>query len=152
MNSKPLALNIFWDLMASLKFVQACSWVPTCPPSPCPTHKCCTPCDDKQQHAPTSNKPTTTKATLKTMKLCLTHPWSFHVLPSPTNKWSATTHPAIGWAFGYLGYHIFYNHFYFHQGGVLHTEAFAPSTTATTVGDGSKPRGSTELDDVTGHN
>jgi hypothetical protein len=63
-----------------------------------------------------------------------------------------TTHPVIGWAYGYLGYHIFYKHFYFHQGRVLHTKAFAPSTTATTIGDGGKPQGSTELDDVTGHN
>ena len=63
-----------------------------------------------------------------------------------------TTHPVTGWANGYLGYHIFYKHFYFHQGRVLHTKTFAPSTTATTVGDGGKPRGSTELDDVTGHN
>jgi hypothetical protein len=34
----------------------------------------------------------------------------------------------------------------------LHTKAFAVSTTATAVGDGGKPKGSTELDDITGHN
>jgi hypothetical protein len=63
-----------------------------------------------------------------------------------------TTHPVIGWAFGCLGYHIFYKHFYFHQGRAIHTKAFAPSTTVSTAGDGGKPRGSTELDDETGHN
>jgi hypothetical protein len=65
---------------------------------------------------------------------------------------STTTHPINGWAFGYLGHHIFYKHFYFHQGRVLHTKAFAPSTTATTVGNGGNPRGSTKLDEVTWHN
>jgi hypothetical protein len=63
-----------------------------------------------------------------------------------------TTHPVIGWAYGYLGYQIFYKHFYFHQGQVLHMKAFALSTAATTIDDGGKPRGSTELADVTGHN
>ena len=88
----------------------------------------------------------------KMMKLCLPHPKSLDVLPSPTNKWSATTHPIKGWTYGFFGYHIFYKHFYFHDSRVLHTKAFAPSTTATTVGDGGNPRGSTELDKVTGHN
>jgi hypothetical protein len=48
--------------------------------------------------------------------------------------------------------HILYKHFYFHDNRVLHTKAFAPSTTATTVSDGGNPRRSTELDEVTGHN
>ncbi len=90
--------------------------------------------------------------TIKTMKLRLPHPKSLDVLPSPTNKWSATTHLIKGWTYGFFGYHIFYKHFYFHDSLVLHTKAFAPSTTTTTVGNGGNPRGSTELDKVTGHN
>jgi hypothetical protein len=75
------------------------------------------------------------------------------VLPSPADKWSTTTHPRIkGEIFGFVNYTLSYQHFYFHQGRVLHTKAFAVSTTVTTVGDGGKPKGSTELDDVTGHN
>jgi hypothetical protein len=89
---------------------------------------------------------------IKTMPLCLSHPCSLDVLPSPTNKWSATTHPIKGEIFGFVNYTLSYQHFYFHQDRVLHTKAFAVCTTATTVGDGSKPKGSTELDDVTGHN
>ncbi len=121
-----------------------------CPPL-APLTNGAPPADDKQQHDPTNNKPTMTNTTLKTIKLCLPHPCSLDVLPSPTNKWSMTTHQVRGWAYGYLGYHIFYKHFYFHQSHVLHTKAFAPSTTATTTGDGGKPQ-SIELDDVTGHN
>ena len=103
--------------------------------------------DNKQQE-----KTTQLTAKLKTMKLHLPHPNSLDVLPSPTDKWSATTHPIKGFSFGFLGYHIFYKHFYFHHGRVLHTNAFAPSTTASTVGDGGNPRGSTELDDEIGAN
>ena len=54
-----------------------------------------------------------------------------------------------------MGFHnaiISYMHYYFHNERVLLTQAFASSTTATTVGDGGQPRGSTELDDETGHN
>jgi hypothetical protein len=47
---------------------------------------------------------------------------------------------------------LFTNTSPFHQGCVLHTKAFAPSTTATTVGDGGNPKCSTELAEVTGHN
>ncbi len=43
-------------------------------------------------------------------------------------------------------------HYYFHDGCVLLTQAFAASMTASTVGNGGHPRGSTELDDETGHN
>jgi len=51
-----------------------------------------------------------------------------------------------------LGYHISYKHFFFHQSRVLLTKAFATSTTASTVGDGGTPRGSTELDAICGSN
>ena len=53
---------------------------------------------------------------------------------------------------GYMGLTISYRHFYFHNDQVLQTKAFAVSTTATTVGKGSKPRGSTKLDTITGLN
>jgi hypothetical protein len=43
-------------------------------------------------------------------------------------------------------------HYYFHDGRVLLTQAFAASMTASAVGDGGHPRGSTELDDETRHN
>ena len=108
------------------------------------------PSPDDEHHAPAVDKTTTT--TIKTMKLCLPHPKSLDILLSPTNKWSATTHPIKGWTYGFFGYHIFYKHFYFNDNRALHTKAFAPSTTATTVGDGGNPHGSTELDEVTGHN
>jgi hypothetical protein len=58
----------------------------------------------------------------------------------------------MGKIFGFINSTISYQHFYFHQGHVLHTKAFSTSTTATTVGNGGKPKGSTELDDATGHN
>jgi hypothetical protein len=74
------------------------------------------------------------------------------VLPSPTDKWNTTTHPIKAWVIGYLGYHISYKHFFFHQSRVLLTKAFATSTTASTVGDGSTPRGSTELNAICGSN
>ncbi len=63
------------------------------------------------RHALTVDKTTM----IKTMMLCLPHPKSLDVLPSPTNKWSATTHLIKGWTYGFLGYHIFYKHFYFHN-------------------------------------
>jgi hypothetical protein len=63
-----------------------------------------------------------------------------------------TSHPIKGFVMGYKGLTISYRHFYFHNDRVFQTKAFAVSTTATTVGDGSKPRGSTELDAITGHN
>jgi hypothetical protein len=53
---------------------------------------------------------------------------------------------------GFNGMTILYGHYYFHQDQVLLTHAFATSTAATTVGDGGKPRGSTELDNEWGHN
>jgi hypothetical protein len=88
---------------------------------------------------------------IKTMHLRLPHPCSLDVLPSPNNKLSATTHPIKGKIFGFINSTISYQHFYFHQGCVLHTKAFTTSTTTTTVGNGGKPKGSTELDDATGH-
>jgi hypothetical protein len=92
-----------------------------------------------------------TKMSKKQMRR-LPHPCSLDVLPSPTNKWSATTHPIKALVVGYLGYHISYKHFFFHQSRVLLTKAFATSTTASTVGDGGTPRGSTELDAICGSN
>jgi len=92
------------------------------------------------------------RSDIKTMKLHLPHPCSLQVLPSPTDKWSATTHPIKARVVGYLGSHISYKHFYFHQCRVLLTKAFATSTTASTVGDGGNPRGSTELDAICGSN
>jgi hypothetical protein len=89
---------------------------------------------------------------IKTMCLRLPHPCSLDVLPSPTNKWSAITHPIKGEIFGFVNYTISYQHFYFHQGRVLHTKAFAVSTTAMAVGDSGTLKGSTELSNVTGHN
>ena len=62
------------------------------------------------------------------------------------------THPLRATVMGFNGMTISYGHYYFHQDRVLLTHAFATSTTATTVGDGGKPRGSTELDDESGHN
>jgi hypothetical protein len=89
---------------------------------------------------------------IKMKKLRLPHPCSLDVLPSPIDKWSTTTHPIKAWVIGYLGYHISYKHFYFHQSRVLLTKAFATSTTASTVGDGGTPKGSTELDTICGFN
>ena len=102
----------------------------------------------------TNVAPTTDKTTvkIKSKKLHLPHPCSLEVLPSPTNKWSAITHPIKARVVGYLGYHISYKHYYFHQSRVLLTKAFAASTTASTVGDGGTPRGSTELDAICGFN
>jgi hypothetical protein len=82
----------------------------------------------------------------------LRHPCSLDTLPSPTNKWSAMTHPLWATVMGFNGMTISYGHYYFHQDRVLLTHAYATSTTATTVGDGGDPRGSTELDDKSGHN
>jgi hypothetical protein len=89
---------------------------------------------------------------IKTMRLCLPHPSSLDVLLYPPDKWSATTHPIKGEIFGFINSPISYQHFYFYQSHVLHTKVFAVSTTATTVGNGSKPKGSTELNNATGHN
>jgi len=100
---------------------------------------------------PPTDKAPTTKIKKK-KKLRLPHPCSLNVLPSPTNKWSATTHPIKAWLVGYYDYHISYKHFFFHQSRVLLTKAFAVSTTASTVGDGGKPKSSTELDAICGSN
>jgi hypothetical protein len=99
-------------------------------------------------------QPSSTVTKLKTKKTLthLPHPLSLNVLPSPTNKWSATTHPIKGYVLGYLGFTISYHHFYFHNDQVLQTEVFSTSTTATTIGDGGEPHRSTELDAITGHN
>jgi hypothetical protein len=110
------------------------------------------PSTEPHHDAKSDAKSTQAPDKLKTKILRLPHPSSLDELSSPTDKWSATTHPIKAWVVGYLGYHISYKHFYFHQGRVLHTKAFATSTTASTVGDGSKPKGSTELDAICGHN
>jgi hypothetical protein len=62
------------------------------------------------------------------------------------------THPLRATVMGFNGMTISYGHYYFHQDQVLLTHAFATSTTTTTVGDGGKLRGSTKLDDKSGHN
>jgi hypothetical protein len=110
------------------------------------------PSTELHQDAKSDAKSTQAPNKFKTKILRLPHPSSLDVLPSPTDKWSATTHPIKAWDVGYLGYHISYKHFYFHQSQVLHTKAFATSTTASTVGDGGKLKGSTELDAICGHN
>ena len=88
----------------------------------------------------------------QTTKLDLPHPLSLQVLPSPIDKWSATTHPIKAKNNGYHHHHISYKHFYFHKSRVLLTKAFALSMTASTVGDGGKPKGSTALDAICGSN
>ncbi len=62
-------------------------------------------------------KPTGDTTKLKTKKNLpyLLHPLSLNVLPSLTNKWSATTHPIKGYVLGYLGFTISYRHFYFYN-------------------------------------
>ena len=97
-------------------------------------------------------KPIKTKKAHPSTPTMLHHPCSLGTLPSPTNKWSAMTHPLRATVMGLNGMTISYGHYYSHQDRVLLTHAFATSTTATTVGDGGKPRGSTELDDESGHN
>jgi hypothetical protein len=89
---------------------------------------------------------------IKTMRLCLPHPSSLDVLPFPTDKWSATTHPIKSEIFGFINSPISYQHFYFHQGHILPTKAFTVGTTARTVGNSGKPKESTELNNATGHN
>jgi hypothetical protein len=103
------------------------------------------PSTEAHQDAKFDAKSTQAPDKLKTKILRLPHPSSLNVLPSPTDKWSATTHPIKAWVVGYLGYHIFSKHFYFHQSRVLHTKAFATSTTASTVGNGGKPKGAEAL-------
>jgi len=39
---------------------------------------------------------------IKTMRLSLPHLSSLDVLPSPTDKWSTTTHPIKGEIFGFV--------------------------------------------------
>jgi hypothetical protein len=57
----------------------------------------------------------------------LHHPCSLKVLPSSTNKWSETTHPIKAAVCGYYNTTISYMHYYFHDGQVLLTQAFAAS-------------------------
>ena len=97
-----------------------------------------------------TKKAPTTK--INTKKLRLPHPCIPDELTSLTNKWSATTHPIKAWIAGYYDYHISYKHFFFHQSRVLLTKAFTVSTTASIVGDGGIPKGSTEIDAICGSN
>jgi hypothetical protein len=89
--------------------------------------------------APAIKKAATKTKTSKKQTKRLPHPCSLDVLPSPTDKWSAATHPIKALVVGYLGYHISYKHFFFHQSCVLLTKAFA---------NGGTPRGSTELNTI----
>jgi hypothetical protein len=104
------------------------------------------------------NPPTETTQPIKTKKVHtsktpkLHHPCSLNRLPSPANKWSAMTHPLRATVLEFNGMIISYANYYFHQDHVLLTHAYATSTTATTIGDGGDPHGSTELDDKSGHN
>jgi hypothetical protein len=85
--------------------------------------------------------PIKTKCTqLPTSRLILHHPCSLNALPSPTNKWSETSHPIKDAVLGYHNTTILYMHYYFHNGHVLLTQAFAASMTTSTVGDGGHPR------------
>jgi hypothetical protein len=77
---------------------------------------------------------------------------SLDVLPSPRDKWSAMTHPPLSYCHRIQGHPILYGHFYFNNGCVLLTHAYATGTTATTIRHGGNPRGSTELDEESGHN
>jgi hypothetical protein len=61
------------------------------------------------------------------------------------------THPLQAIVLGFNDMIILYAHYYFHQDHVLLTHAYATNTTATTVGDGGDPHGSTELDVKSGH-
>ena len=45
---------------------------------------------------------------IKKMRLRLPHPCIFDVLPSPINKWSATTHPINGEIFGFVNHTLSY--------------------------------------------
>jgi hypothetical protein len=97
-------------------------------------------------------QPIKTKKVRLSRSPILPHPLSLDTLPSPTNKWSAMTHPLCATIMGFCGMVVLYAHFYFHCGQVLLVHAYAMSTTATTVGDGGDPRGSTELDNKSGNN
>jgi hypothetical protein len=103
------------------------------------------------QHDETS-QPIKTKKMHPSNPPRLRHPCSLDTLPSPTNKWSTMTHPLRATVMGFDGMTISYGHYYFRQDCVLLTHTYTMSTTATTVGDGGDPRGSTELDDKSGHN
>ena len=91
---------------------------------------------------------------IKTMRLRLPHPCRLDVLPSPpiNGAQPLTRSKVKSLALSIIHFHTNTSISNFHQGRVLHTKAFAISTTAMTIGDVGKPKGSTELDDVTGHN
>ncbi len=97
-------------------------------------------------------QPVKTKKAHSSNPATLRHPCSLNTPPSPTNKWSAMTRSLRITVMGFNGMTILYGHYYFYQDQILLTHAFPTSMTATTVGDGGKPRGSTELDNESGHN
>ena len=101
---------------------------------------------------PSRDGPTKTKRKERSSCVVLPHPCSLNVLPSPTNKWSVTSHPIKAKTPGFYNTTISCKHYFFHDSRVLLTQAFAASTTSTTVGDGGSPCGSTKLDEETGHN
>ena len=103
-------------------------------------------------HSPAETTSTKTKKVHSSNLPKLLHPCSLDTLPSPVNKWSAIIHPLQAIVMGFNGMTISYAHYYFHQDRVLLTHAYVTSMAATTVGDGDNPRGSTELDDKSGHN
>jgi hypothetical protein len=70
---------------------------------------------------------------LKPPPLC--HPCSLNTLPSQADKWSAMIHPIWATVMGFHSMIISYMHHCFYNSQVLLTNAFAISTTATTVGD-----------------
>jgi len=62
------------------------------------------------------------------------------------------TYPLQASVMGFNGMIISYAHYYFYQDCVLLTHTHVTSMTTTTVRDGDDPRGSTELDNESGHN
>jgi hypothetical protein len=95
-------------------------------------------------------QPIKTKKTHPLKPPKLTHPYSLDLLSSPRDKWSAMTHSLWATIMGFNCMPILYAYFYFHNGRVLLTHAYATSTTATTIRGGDNLRGSTELDDKMG--
>jgi hypothetical protein len=61
------------------------------------------PSTEPHQDAKSNAKSTQAPDKLKTKILHLPHPSSLDVLPSPTDKWSTTTHPIKACVVGYLG-------------------------------------------------
>ncbi len=104
---------------------------------------------NKQPTLPTEiTQPIKTKKNFPLQSPKLTHPYSLNVLPSPRDKWSTMTPPPLSY------HHWIQGHAHFVCTLLLPEWLRAPrkSTTATTIGDGGSPQGTTELDDESGHN